>query len=439
MVCAMRAPADRTRATPWLHGCCAALLVVATPVTAAAHGTPPSVLSVVSADENGAVLLRLSGGLAVREGSAYRFLCPALWVDQNMLPALGASGGPNVVIGDQGLSLVADDGRVTPHPDPSARGPAIDIAALHGKLYVLRSQGAGSEVIEVGSDRVTTIWSADQAWNAIAAGDDFLLLARLHAGVLQQLLLNEHGETLAQDQATAPAAASSVIARTVGAQAYLVTAFEGGRQLAKFQDGQLVALQVGRSSIEGPVATVDGHWLIGIDSALSSFDGEQVSTLDQNAGLNCLTRWEGQSFACTREGLSRLTAAGVGERVFALSSLLAPPVDQPGEDTDLCQSQWQHYSFDLLSLGIPLSQDAATVGTSAVSKGDAGMADGGPRAAARDAAILADASTRSQASGGACSVSARRPASPRAWLVACASLVHRAWLRRRKRQAARAS
>jgi hypothetical protein len=409
------------------------------PLTATAHGVPPSALSVVSADNHGPIILRLSGGLAVREGDAYRFLCPALWTDQNMLPALGVSGGPNVVIGDQGLSLVSAHGSVTPHPDPNARGPAIDIAALNGQLYALRSQGKGSEVIQVTNDQITTIWSADQAWNAIASGQGFLVLARLNGGVLQQLLLDARGETLAQDQAMAPAAASSVIVRTIGKQPYLVVAFAGGRQLAKFEAGQLVALQVGLSSIEGPVAPDDSHWFIGIDSVLSTFDGEQLMTLDENAALSCLTQWEGQNFACTREGMSRLIAAGIGERVFALSSLLPPPVDQPGEDTDLCQAQWQHFTFDLLALGTALTNGAADAGTGGASAQPNGIADAGDQATLGDATTRSSATKRSHTTPScACSLAVRRPTSSRVWLLGFAGLLHRAWRRRRERGTTRA-
>ena len=360
----------------------AAIWQVCAPASVCAHGPAPSVLSVVAEDGSGPTFLRLSGGFARREGPArFRFVCPAAWGDDLVPPAAKLPGGEVVVAGARGIYVVDAAGMAAPHPDSAASMPVTDFAQLGGKLYALRTTGGNAEVVEVGAARVRSIFSEEGRWTSIAATAEALGLQRLTADHVEQLRITAEGQELGRERAPSPKDPILIIARATAQQFYSVIATTTGRELGQIQPDLWMRLETAVSSIAGPVDVPEGEPFIAVDTSLMRLPELGVA-LDGMAPVSCLGRVAEMAYACTREGVVSLAPSGLGEPIFALSSMLPPDLTLvPELQRDLCESQWEHFRFDLLALGVDL-MDAPVTGA-----GGAGMitSTGGSDAAPRSA------------------------------------------------------
>lgn len=347
-----------------------------------AHGPAPSALSVVDDDATGPKVIRLTGGYARRvDGGRYEFLCPAAWGDDVVLPAGTIPNGPVVIAGGTGLYLVDATGAVTPHPDPAAKMPATDFAQLGGKLYVLRTNGANSEVLEVTPTSVRMVFSDPGSWSAIAATSSAIGLMRLTDTKIEQLRISADGMVIDRGSAPAPMEPILVTARATSQELFAVVVTANGRELGQIMGDQWKRIALASSAIAGPAEVPNGDVYIAIDSVISKLSDTQ-STL-MSVPVSCLGRLGDIAYACTRDGLSSMAPAGVAEPIFALSSMLAPNMAKVAPDQQsLCEAQWEHFRFDLLALGVTLMDPPATVddgqaGAAGVAMGAAGMAGTG--------------------------------------------------------------
>lgn len=389
----------------------------------------------VSKNERGPVVVRLTAGLALRQAaSTYRFVCPAAWGDSDALPGYGLPNGPAVLLSSKGLLLMRDDGSVAQHPDAGAQGTPIDIVALAGKLYVLRVRGTGSEIIEVDQDRVHSVWSDATLWTTLAAGDDFLAVARLSDDDrLEQLRLSPSGMQLDSARAAAPSGAVAVSARALGKDLFLNVAWSGGRQLGALSASGFNVVQRASAAIAGPVQAPDGTRYIALDSALSRMAADGALTpVPTTTPIDCLGRYADALYACTREGIQSLGESGLGELSFDLAQLAPPDLSGlAAEPASACDLQWQHFRFDLLSLGItPLDPSTAGGGGQAAgSPADMPAPAGQP---APSPAGAAAAPVAGHPGGCGCTLPKHDRLGTSGWpWIACAALC----LRRRQRRA----
>jgi hypothetical protein len=110
------------------------------------------------------------------------------------------------------------------------------------------------------------------------------------------------------------------------------------------------------------------------------------------ASVSCLGCYEQQCYACTRDRILPLDAAGLGAASFDLSKLVPPTLTGLDQETATsCDLQWQHLHFDMLafdaSLQAPAANSsnviAATGGVSGAPRvGGAGAAGSAPKPAA---------------------------------------------------------
>jgi len=376
---------DRQLRRAWLRllVCLPALWFPTAPL--AAHGLPPAPVAIVAQDAQAPRIVRLAAGFALRHtDGAYRYVCPALWGDVESLPAYALPGQPAVVLSSAGLWLLHEDGRVSAHPDPlAAAGSPFDLAAVSGKLYVLRSPDRrSSELVEVTAERVTRVWQDAALWTTLAAGDDFLAVARLSEDdQLVQQTLSTSGVPRQRMQAAAPAGSVNVLARAAGSDVYLVLANHAGRQLGRLGADGFEMLQSARATIAGPVHGEDGRVYVALDGKLALLQGGSLLQLEEASGANvsCLGCYERQCYACTGAGVQPLTAAGLDAPTFELAQLAPPQLDGlSGELESACDLQWEHLRFDLLGLGIeprepaPLSPTAGNLAPAAGSGPTAG-------------------------------------------------------------------
>lgn len=355
------------------------LLVV--PVAVLAHGPAPSAVSIVDDDASGPKMIRLTGGYARRvDASQYQFLCPAAWGDDVVSPAATIPGGSVVIAGGRGLILVDEKGGVAPHPDPMAVKPATDFAQLGGKLYVLRTSGADSEVLEVTPAQVRLVFTDPGNWTSIAATSTAIGLQRLTDTHLEQVRITADGSVLGRDSAPAPMDPILVIARATPQELYAVVATAAGRELGQIAGDEWKQIELATSSIAGPVEVPSGEAFIAVDTELAKLPETRV-ILDGMPPVSCLGRLGDTAYACTRDGLSSMSPQGVGQPIFQLSSMSPPDVQAVTlEMQSLCESQWEHFRFDLLALGVTLMEPPAVpadAGPAAVGAGGSSASSAG--------------------------------------------------------------
>jgi len=336
-------------------------------------------------------MLRLTGGLAQREAASasYRMICPAAWGDDLALPAIALSGGPTVIAGGQGLMLLAADGVATAHPDPLAAGPSSDLARLGEQVFALRTRAGMSELLAVDASHVTLVFSDSAPWSSLAATDDSIGLQRLEDGRLEQLRLAADGTQLGRESAPAPLNATFVSARATGRELYALVGTAFGRELGRIEAERFQPLAAAEATIAGPVELGDGRLLVAIDSIVSELaDGDRpLRPLADLPPVSCLARTGADAYACTREGVIALDGDAVGAELFQLARLQPPDLARVAEEQRaLCGLQWEHFRFELLTIGIDVQADDAAddharrAGESA----DAAAADGGEVPALRD-------------------------------------------------------
>jgi hypothetical protein len=318
-------------------------------------------------------MIRLTGGYArVIDQSHAEFLCPAAWGDDLVSPAATIPGGPVVVAGSRGLYLVDANGVVKPHPDPLAAKPATDFARLGDKLYLLRSSGESSEILEVTASQVRTVFTDQGNWTSIAATSSAIGLQRLTDTRIEQARITADGMVLGRDSAPAPADPILVIARATPEELYAVVATATGRELGQIQGDQWTRIQLASSSIAGPVQVPQGDVFIAVDTELLKFS-EPRMVIESAPPVSCLGRLGELAYACTRDGLSPLGGT-VGRPLFRLSSMSPPDLTKiaPTLDPSQCETQWEHFRFDLLALGVTLMEPPVTADA-----GQGGMSEAG--------------------------------------------------------------
>jgi len=359
---------------------------------ALAHGPVPTALSIVDEDAAGPTLVRLNSGLARRESAdVYRYVCPAAWGDEVVLPAARIVGGPAVVAGGRGLFLIDPAGRVTTHPDPNAAGSSIDFAVIGEQLFVLRIARGVTEVLEVDATRVRRIFSESGNWTTIAATSDAIGLQRLHESRIEQLRIAPDGTVIDRVSAPEPDDSILVLARATSRELYAVLTTPAGRELGRIESGRWVRLEAASASIAGPVETPDGEPFVALDSELIQLP-EPRGALEGLVPVSCLGRLGSLAYACTRDGLSVLSSSGLSGPLFELSSLQPPDLALVDEaQSEACQVQWQHFRFDLLALGLTLNESPA--------QGGAGGATGAGGAKAPSAADGGEADPAGDADG----------------------------------------
>lgn len=352
---------------------------------ARAHGDPPEALGAVASDADGASLVRLNEGLALRTAEGFRYLCPALWEEDAIVPADSIPGGPAVIGAASGLWLVSAQGSVSRHPDPAAAGRVLALAASAGGLFALLQSGDLYQVLRVEAERVAVLFGGTQPWDDLAASERSLQLVRLLSGHVYEQRLSLTGDAIAQDDAAVAADAAAVFARLAGDVGYAIVLRSSlAAELGRIEDGSWRSLRTGHV-LAGPVETAAGERFVAVDGELARFDDEVGQPLDEPASVTCLRRHFELAYACSDRGLRALSPSGLGDSLFELADLGPPDLAQiPRDQRDACWLQWQRYEVDLRSVGImPRAPDSA----------DGGAPDAGARPAGErpDAGAPSDA------------------------------------------------
>jgi hypothetical protein len=338
-----------------------AVLAAAAPSMAAAHRGPAVVLSLLAWGEAGAQVLVLNEGLAFRAPDGWRYVCPALWGEDDITPAAALEAGPVVIGAASGLFLLdPSNGLVTAHPDPAAQGPVIWFAHGGGALFALRKRGDLTEVLRIAADRVEVLWSDPQTWLTIAADASELHVLGVEGDQLHHVRLSQQGVPLAREQASTPERFVGMSARVVRNELYVIASTQSGPELGQIVQGAWVSHCKGGGGLTGPVES-EGELWVTIDSRLSKLEDRCAAIVPTPEPVSCVGDDAARSYACTKSGLHTLAGASLGDAIFELRQL-GPPnlVGLAPEQCSSCESQWWRYRSDLFSLGV---LDGATTAT----------------------------------------------------------------------------
>jgi hypothetical protein len=276
------------------------------------------------------------------------------------------------------------------HPDPGATGISTELLRGAGGVFSLRITQEGSELLAVDADSVRVLWKDTRSWYSLGARDDVLVLLRSNGVALEQLTIAAaDGREIERQLATLGAPVDYVFARPTRGTSYVLTLTQNAPVLGALTGNAFTEIARGASTIAGPLRVGDGT-LLAVDGQLSRLtDGAPVA-LAEGGHLLCLDETAGVSYACTPDGLNRVSGEELAEPLFQLSWLVPPDLSQlaAGKPRERCDYQWQDMRFDLLALGMSLREDAADAGTSipdaAVDAGATLEPQGEPDAAAED-------------------------------------------------------
>lgn len=349
--------------------------------SAAAHGSPASVLGIarVSADGRPHVL-RLSEGLALSVNGALRYVCPALFDSDEPPRAVALASGDMVVATRSDVFLLADDGTVTPYPDSGAHTGLITALEGNGEdAFLLRTLDDRSELVRLDGEHAQVLATLAAEYSSLAVEGDALLVAGMSAGgrVLQRGLRTD-GKDREQWSAEAigPLDTVAVYAR-IAAQRPLLVVVAGselGAELVRIDDGgRYTPLQRASSGISGPIVA-DGRVLFAFDGRLAELREDEVSVHESETITTCVGRSGALAYACANTELLSLEGDAAGARLFSLEEIGAPALDALDHElAERCALQWLRFRADLVLAGVMPRSELGELPSSASS------ADGGER------------------------------------------------------------
>jgi hypothetical protein len=342
----------------WIaFGLLATGLLIAPP--AVSHGAEvPGVLSVVATDSTGLPsVLRLNEGLALRQRGEWRFLCPRLWGDDQVVPAVSTSGGAIIVASSGGLLLLdPTTGVFAQHPDPeAASGRTLSLRATGERALQLRAVDGLSQVLLVDDTSAVVLFEDNTAWETLDANQNVIALARVLDPGVETLHLALDGTELARGRAASPPDAVAAYPRLADERIYLVALTGGGlsSELGQIEGGEWVSAQRVVGSIAGPIDAATGGVWLSLGGELGKLDEGLVAPTGDTQLVTCVGSQASLTYACAEAGLWQLDNSGLGEELFDLSELKEPAWDEvPDAFVAECEVQWQRYQLDLMAIGI---------------------------------------------------------------------------------------
>lgn len=403
----MMARQQRLRVS-WRAATMATTLLISS--TAAAHGGPPQVRSLLASQADSPAVMSLNEGFAVHNGDAWHYVCPALWVEEEPAPAAPLDETSIAIGAPHGLYVMDLAGSVDPHPD-STRGDRIFTFARSGSsLYALRTSPDLTEVLEITADRVVQLWADPRAWDTLAADEGGLQLARIDGSMIERLSLSTAGEPMHSDRAVTPEQLVSLQSTVVGGELYVLARTFSVVLLGHVEQGTWTTLCTADDTLSGPVQS-DGRMFVSVDGTLRTLDDGCAEPLTTPEIVVQVSVENGRGYASTERGLYMFDRAGLGGLLFELRDLKPPPpiTALPVATQTMCCEQWQRYQQDFFAHG--LIERTVDCGIGGAAPAAERGTQNGPQLAGRD-----DAGAPGRGLDRGCSVSAADLGWP-AWLA----------------------
>lgn len=348
-----------------------------------AHGEPPEIVGVASADGQGPNVLLLNEGLAFRHGGHFTYVCPSLWGDTDIRefgsPHAHGDGITTWIVGVDAVYTLRE-GALMPLPRaPIDESAVVSMLEVHDDLYALLLTLDGSELVPVRRE-APSLWASPTLWPTVAAHGEGFVLARVEEGI-ELLWLDGEGAEVERRTVELPGQLAGVAVRSLGgADDQLYVSFLDGADyvLGEVALDELSFHEHARSEmpIHGPERAQDGTAFIAHDDKLVRLGPESAEIVETERDVTCLGRWRELPYVCTGSAVHVLTPDGAGETLHELVGLHGP-TRIPEEAQPQCGFQWQLFSNDLERSGLaPVSADQVAA--------DAGP--GAPASGAQDAA-----------------------------------------------------
>jgi hypothetical protein len=388
------------------------LFTLAACVRAFAHGIPPDAYAVLSHDAAGPRAVSLSAGVALRiSAQRYQFVCPMAWGDQFASPLAALADGTIVVGATSGLMLLGEDGSLRAHPDPAAVGRNSDVVrSPRGGVFSLRTTPTGSEVLAIDAQQVRVLWKDTKTLYSLAALDDKLVLVRANGTMLEQVTIAAaDGSELDRQTAVMDLPVDYVFARANAGAAYALVVFRNGTvALGSLRMNAFTKLAEGELSIAGPL-NVENVTLLALDGKLSQLVEGHAAPLADDHSVVCLAEHDGLTYACERDGITRVSGQALAEPLFRFGWLVAPDLTGVAEGNDrfLCNQQWQDLRFDIQLLmpdpgSAPPDASLAADGGAQLAGAAVPMAGVGPQPAAAGGGAVVVPEQPTQGGGTGC-------------------------------------
>lgn len=158
----------------------ACLTIAARPL--AAHGPAPAAVGLLDRGPGRPPVIQLSVGFAAHDGTAWRFLCPALWGGPDAALAV-ATADALYVFGESSLVRIdLQRAAATIETEPLTSAAARDVDGGGGESYAIFASGGGSEVWHWSDAGLIRIYTDESpSWSALVRADQQLVMGRLDA------------------------------------------------------------------------------------------------------------------------------------------------------------------------------------------------------------------------------------------------------------------
>jgi len=317
-----------------------------------AHGPEPGVVGLVRSTGGRLDTVRLTEGLALRQGDGWRYVCPVQFGDALSPDALAAEDGDVYVVGSDGLLSMDGEGsvRALDHPGLS-RDTVLDLTSSHGSVYGLRYSDDRSELVRLDASDATVLWSHDGFIQSLNADGERLWLTSTVDGTATLHAVTSEGESL--QQRTVAVDRAGVITRVVQVldALYAIEAQPSGNRLLRLPDvGDVpeVVYDAG-SVVYGPIAEGAAGWFVA-DGMLMSLDnrtpGEQP--VDAEAAPTALWSLLDETYLVSYLQVFRFDRDGVLQPEADLRQLQPPDLTRVEDALQSeCSNQWTTASRDI--------------------------------------------------------------------------------------------
>ncbi|MSQ83466.1 MAG: hypothetical protein EXR77_11360 [Myxococcales bacterium] len=334
-----------------------------------AHGTPPTVLGVVTADSQGPTLLRLSAGLAVRDPiqpKKFKYVCSPRWVAPKS-PLVTRTGQSSAwLTAEEGVFRVDAAGKVNRAAVQGLDPLTIRALGAAGSeaLALVVSKGA-AKVVALSRPPVAgsapSVWTGSGEWHGARNSADAMWIVQSAGAVVRLVGVRADGQATQEDVAadTSTATASLAWVSPTADKLYLSLI---GKALQRIYEVDRSAPYTGPRAaklllqdfpfVAGPVAL--GNRAVAVQvGVLVDIAPIVTVTLDDSRWYTCvdgvtLADGTAAAFACARGELHALNASGKpAGQAFALHQLTPP--DYTGFD-DIsrfaCWAEWGDLARD---------------------------------------------------------------------------------------------
>lgn len=326
----------------WLH---IAFFSIAlwSPATARAH-IFPEVYGVAAYDAQGVpVAIEASHGLMLREGEAWRYVCPVAHGGPDTPRTVAPRADRMWVSTVAGLRLY--DGSLQPltpaFPDVLYADVPV-LATGSAGTFVVAQREEDTALYALSPSGVTYLARFEGPWRTIAVADA-IWIARTTSTGIDLVELERDGRVTTT--ATVAFEARDVALHTAAGRVFAAASDGLVSRVWEVSSGGFELLVQYEGSIVGDVTVVDGAVYVALDRFLHRLEGGRAIPTDPIEPVSCLANGPTGPYLCSNLALYAVTPEGViGAPVFLLDQVEPPDTSALSlADAATCEAQWADF------------------------------------------------------------------------------------------------